>query len=63
MTDCLPLLGFAHFIVLWNQRENRSTPKIHFRMAGWLEQNWIAGNTRLLLMAFRSSGKSTLVGL
>lgn len=56
-------IGFRLFIVLWNQREGRSTPALHLKIANWLEQNWIAGNTRLLLMAFRSNGKSTLVGL
>lgn len=54
---------FKLFVALWNQRQNLSTPDIHFRIAAWLEHSWISGDKRLLLMAFRSSGKSTLVGL
>ncbi len=54
---------FKLFVVLWNQRMNLTTPQIHLKMADWLEWNWSKGNTRLLLMAFRSAGKSTIVGL
>jgi hypothetical protein len=57
------VLGFRLFIALWNAREQRQTPKMHFDIATWLEQAWIKSDTRLLLMAFRSSGKSTLAGL
>ncbi len=39
------------------------TPGVHFKMAEWLEKQFRAGKKRLLLMAFRSSGKSTVVGL
>ena len=51
------------FIAIWNRQQGFATPALHLRMAKWLEANWRAGNTRLLLMAFRASGKSTLVGL
>lgn len=54
---------FKLFLVLWNQRQGLLTPDLHFRMADWLEQRWRKGEQNLLLMAFRSSGKSTLVGL
>ncbi|MGB0719259.1 MAG: phage terminase large subunit [Bdellovibrionales bacterium] len=54
---------FKLFLVIWNQRQNQTTPDIHLNMAGWLERRWNAGDTRLLLMAFRSAGKSTIVGL
>ncbi|MCB1531724.1 MAG: phage terminase large subunit [Alphaproteobacteria bacterium] len=54
---------FKLFLSLWNQRQGQSTPDIHFRIANWLEHAWISGDKNLLLMAFRSSGKSTLVGL
>ena len=54
---------FKLFTVLWNQRQGLRTPDLHFRMADWLEQRWKKGDKSLLLMAFRSSGKSTLVGL
>lgn len=51
------------FTALWNQRMRLTTPNIHFRMADWLEHAWKTGDTNLLLTAFRSSGKSTMVGL
>ncbi len=54
---------FKLFLVLWNQRQNMRTPSIHFRMAQWLERAWKSGDRELLLMAFRSSGKSTICGL
>lgn len=54
---------FKLFTVLWNQRMGLPTPPLHLRMAEWLEQRWIKRDRRLLLMAFRSSGKSTIVGL
>lgn len=54
---------FKLFLVLWNQRQNMRTPAIHFRMAQWLERAWKTGDKELLLMAFRSSGKSTIAGL
>jgi len=55
--------NFKIFLSLWNQLQNQKTPPIHFHMAHWLEKKWRAGDTRLLLQAFRSSGKSTIVGL
>lgn len=54
---------FKLFLVLWNQRMSQTTPQIHRNMADWLEGAWKRGDTRLLLMAFRSSGKSTITGL
>ena len=54
---------FKLFTALWNQCEGRTTPALHFKMADWLEWNWKKKNTHLLLMAFRASGKSTMVGL
>ncbi len=54
---------FKLFTVLWNQQQNQKTPDLHLRMAHWLEDAWKKGDTRLLLMAFRSAGKSTMVGL
>jgi len=51
------LLEFAW---LWNRQQDLHTPALHRRILLWLE-----GQTarRLLLMAFRGCGKSTLVGL
>lgn len=64
---------FQLFAVLWNQRMNLRTPDIHLKIARWLEWNWKQGgsskealnaiNKDLLLMAFRSAGKSTIVGI
>lgn len=54
---------FKFFVVMWNQRQGLQTPDIHFQIANWLEHAWMSGDKNLLLMAFRSSGKSTLVGL
>jgi hypothetical protein len=36
---------------------------LHLRIARWLANRWAAGDRELLLMAFRNSGKSTIVGL
>ncbi len=54
---------FKLFAVIWNQRQNMTTPEIHFKMMDWLEWHWSRKNTRLLLQAFRSSGKSSIIGL
>jgi len=54
---------FRLFTVLWNQHQNMSTPAIHFTMVDWLETAWASGDTRLLMQAFRGSGKSTMIGL
>lgn len=54
---------FKLFVVLWNQQQNMETPDIHLDMAHWMEERWKKGDKRLLLMAFRSAGKSSLVGL
>lgn len=54
---------FKLFLVLWNQLQGFRTPAIHFRIAAWLERAWKTGDKELLLMAFRSSGKSTICGV
>ena len=54
---------FSVFLALWNVTQNYRTPTIHFRLATWLQRCWELGETRLLLQAFRASGKSTLAGL
>lgn len=54
---------FMVFLVLWNRMQGQTTPALHRRMALWLQQSWYDEQNRLLLMAFRSCGKSTLVGL
>ncbi|MGE4220292.1 MAG: phage terminase large subunit, partial [Alphaproteobacteria bacterium] len=54
---------FLEFIVAWNAVQGMDTPALHRRIARWLARRRAAGDTRLLLLAFRASGKSTLVGL
>lgn len=57
MTDTT---SFSLFTVMWNQLQGQATPIHHVRIARWLEN----GQADLrLLMAFRGSGKSTMVGL
>jgi len=55
--------GFPLFVALWNRAQNLDTPAVHFIIAAFLETSWEQGDKRLLLMAFRACGKSTLVGL
>ena len=55
--------GFLEFAWVWNRRHGHDTPAVHRRIARWLESRQAAGDRRLLLMAFRGCGKSTLVGL
>ncbi len=55
--------SFQVFLVIWNNLQHQTTPAVHLKICAWLEKSWHSGDTRLLLMAFRSCGKSTLVGL
>lgn len=55
--------GFGEFVWIWNAMMGLELPGHHRGMAAWLEDCWKAGKGQLLLMAFRNSGKSTLVGL
>ena len=59
----MPISGFAEFVWIWDRMLGLGVPAHHRNMADWLEECWINGRHELLLMAFRSSGKSTLVGL
>ncbi|HYI84425.1 MAG TPA: phage terminase large subunit, partial [Acetobacteraceae bacterium] len=54
---------FLEFAWVWNATQGLGTPPVHRRIARWLQARWEAGDRRLLLMAFRGCGKSTLVGL
>lgn len=56
-------VSFPVFVALWNRHQSLGTPDVHFRIAHFLGENWRLGHKRLLLMAFRACGKSTLVGL
>jgi hypothetical protein len=48
---------------IWNRRQGLGTPALHVTIARWLERSWLDGRRELLLLAFRNSGKSTIVGL
>ncbi len=54
---------FGVFLALWNISQNYKTPTIHFRIATWLQKCWERGHRRLLLQAFRASGKSTIAAI
>ncbi len=56
-------VDFGVFLILWNKTQNYTTPMIHFRIANWFEVCWSTGKKRLLLKAFRGSGKSSLTAL
>lgn len=56
-------IEFRLFLVVWNRIQSQTTPNVHLRMADWLQARWMTGDHRLLLMAFRSCGKSTIVGV
>jgi hypothetical protein len=57
------LCDFMKFLAVWNACQGQSTPRVHLKIAHWLQSEYIKPNPRLLLMAFRSCGKSTLVGI
>ena len=64
MTDTQdPPQSFGAFIERWDKIQNRETPDIHKEMAEWLELCWLCKQRRMLIMAFREAGKSTIVGL
>lgn len=54
---------FPTFVKRWNAIQSLTTPALHGEIAHWLNQNWKGGERKLLLMAFRNAGKSTIVGL
>lgn len=54
---------FLEFLWVWNRECGLTTPIIHRRIARWLDARREAGDRRLLVMAFRGAGKSTLIGL
>ena len=56
-------LTFPEFALMWQRWQGQSTPAVHRRLVGWMGQQIDAGEQRLLLLAFRNCGKSTLLGL
>ena len=55
--------GFPQFVWIWNKVQGWPTPDLHVEIARWLAAAWDGGERDLLLLAFRNSGKSTLIGL
>ncbi len=51
------------FVEAWNKDQGLTTPQLHTGILDWLSSRWRGGSRELLLMAFRNSGKSSLVGL
>ena len=56
-------LSFPQFVWLWNRSQGQGTPQLHLDIATWLGERWSSGDRRLLLLCFRSAGKSTLIGM
>ena len=56
-------IEFPEFVMIWNLQQGMSMPAHHIKIARWFNDCWEDGRRQLLLMAFRNSGKSTLVGL
>ena len=56
-------LTFPEFALLWQRWQGQTTPAVHRRLVDWIAQQAEAGEQRLLLLAFRNCGKSTLLGL
>lgn len=56
-------IGFPEFLWIWNHTQSLPTPRLHLSIARWLADRWSSGDRELVLLAFRNSGKSTLVGL
>lgn len=58
------MLNLIEFIWIWNQIQNLNVPVHHKKMCTFLSRLWrVSENKNGLLMAFRNSGKSTIVGL
>jgi hypothetical protein len=60
-----PRKGFRGFALDWCKAQGLGLPRHLYEMADWLGSHWWrrALPKRLLLLAFRGAGKSTLVGL
>jgi len=59
----MKLLDFPEFVWIWNRHQGMTMPDLHIRITRWLSARWEQGDRELALLAFRNSGKSTLVGL
>lgn len=57
-------ISFYEFVYLWFRLQNLKVPAHQKKMSTWLSDIWFSTqNRQALLMAFRNSGKSTIVGL
>lgn len=54
---------FRYYLMSWNAEHRRTTPRHHRQIAEWLDRTFKEGRRRLLLLAFRGAGKSTVIGL
>ena len=54
---------FNTYLSDWNWQRFQDTPEHHGKIARWLDRMWRGKRQRLLLMAFRGAGKSTVIGL
>lgn len=61
MKICMATL--TQFVWIWNECQGLKLPKHHIKMCTFLSHIWQSDGKQALLMAFRDSGKSTVVGL
>jgi hypothetical protein len=62
-TNPFAAVSFPQFVWLWNRFQRQTTPALHREIAAWLGRSWEQGDRRLLLLVFRSAGKSTLLAV
>lgn len=55
-------IDLLNFVWIWNEKQGLKTPRHHRKICRFLSEQW-KNKQNTLLMAFRNSGKSTLVGL
>ncbi|MGD9637828.1 MAG: phage terminase large subunit [Alphaproteobacteria bacterium] len=56
-------VDFLEFVWIWNKAQGLEIPKHQRIIVKWLTKIWHSKKREALLMAFRNSGKSTIVGL
>lgn len=63
MNDKSYYVGLELFVAMWQQAQQQNMPQHHLQISQWLQRYLHRGQARLLLLAFRGSGKSTLTAL
>ena len=53
----------TEFVWIWDKYQNLTLPKHHCQMCYFLSKVWASKTKHALVMAFRDSGKSTIVGV